>query len=446
MIVARRAVAWVAAFFVLASVLLASRPAFAFPWMIREGYNQCNTCHADPSGAGILTAYGRGMEEVVLRTQYKKNPDQDPGTLGNFAFGVTLPEQLLVQTDVRNLLMVLSPGPLGNAGNTQVQDILMQLDQSAQLKVGRFRINGSIGYSPPTSSSGSFTFAGGGLGATLTPPDTWGAIVARQYWLGLDLGKDEQFLLRLGRMNVPYGIRTIEHPFLVRAVTRTDIDKGQQHGLSLSYSGEKLRGEAMVILGNYAIHGDASAGQWDAPHERGGSAFFEWMPKTNMAFGASGLVTYAAAARQDYDPSLDASAPIIRQAWAVHARYSPVKALVLLAEADALNNSQQLTDATGATYAVNHFGLAGMLQADLQVIQGVHVLATGEAYNGHIQDHTPLGSTYDTTTAVGWFGLWWFFAPHFDWRVDLVYSSNAAPGLPPLAQGLSFLTQVHGYL
>ena len=418
----RRATALVIVACTFACVLFASRPAHAFPWMIREGYTGCNTCHADPSGAGILTAYGRGMEEVVLRMPYKK--DADPGKLGNFAWSVDLPEQLLLQTDFRNLAMVLFP----SGSNAQFQDVLMQLDQSAQLKLGRFRMNGSIGYSPPSVANGEFT--GGGLGATLTDaPGQYGAIVARQYWLGLDIGKDEEFLLRAGRINVPFGIRTIEHPFLVRQVTRTDIDKGQQHGVSLAYTGEKVRGEIMAIAGNFAINPDAF-------RERGGSGFFEWMPSTKVAGGASALLTHAEQARTDYDASL-APAPIWRHAYAVHARISPVKPLVILTEFDALLNSQLV-----AGNAENHAGIVALLQADMQVYQGIHVLAAGEVYNGHIGET----STYDTTTATAWLGAWWFFAPHFDFRIDGVYSSGSAPGLPPSAQGTSLLAQIHGYL
>lgn len=420
----RRALSLVTFLAAVACVVLVTKPAHAFPWMIREGYTGCNTCHADPSGAGILTQYGRGMEEVVLRTQYSKN--SDPGKVGNFAFGVTLPDQLLLQTDFRNLFLTVVP----NGGAVQVQDIVMQLDQSAQLKVGRFRMNGSIGYSPPTASGGGITFSGGGLGATLTQPGDAGALLARQYWLGVDIGKDEEFLLRAGRMNVPYGIRTIEHPFVVRGVTRTDTNTSQEHGVSLAYSGEKVRGEVMAILGNYAI-------QPDQFRERGGSAFAEWMPATNMAFGLSALFTYAALARTDLDSSL-AAAPTIRQNYAIHARVSPVKRLVILAEIDALNNSQQLP-----TEASNHFGLAALLQADVQIIQGVHVLAAGELFDGHIHE---TNSIYDSTTAVGWIGAWWFFAPHLDMRFDVVYASGQVPGASPIAQGASVLLQVHGYL
>ena len=62
-------------------------------------YTGCNTCHADPSGAGILTQYGRGMEEVVLRMPYKKDADPEKRAI---SFGaVDLPESLLLQTDLR---------------------------------------------------------------------------------------------------------------------------------------------------------------------------------------------------------------------------------------------------------------------------------------------------------------------------------------------------------
>ncbi len=418
----RKTAALVAALSVLACLMLASRPAFAFPWMIREGYTGCNTCHADPSGAGILTQYGRGMEEVILRMPYKK--DADPGKTGNFFFGAfDLPDQLLLQTDARNLVMTVIP----NGSPAQLYDYVMQLDQSAQLKLGRFRMNGSIGYTPPTQEWGG----GGALAASLTDqPSSWGAIVARQYWLGLDIGKDEEFLLRAGRLNVPYGIRTLEHPFFVRSVTRTDSNTGQEHGVSLAYTGEKVRGEVMAILGNYAIRPDAF-------RERGGSAFVELTPSTKVAIGASALITHADVARSDLEPSLSAS-PIFRQDYALHARISPAKALVILAEVDALYNSQQLPG--GGTS--NHFGMASLLQVDLQLYQGIHLLAANEIYNGHIAEK----NAYNTTTVTAWGGLWWFFAPHVDLRVDFVYATGSAPGSTPTSPGSALLAQIHGYL
>src|SRR3954470_24712140 len=50
--------------------LLGSPAAHAYAWMIRHEYTGCNQCHADPSGGGLLTAYGRAQSELLLRTRY----------------------------------------------------------------------------------------------------------------------------------------------------------------------------------------------------------------------------------------------------------------------------------------------------------------------------------------------------------------------------------------
>ncbi|MEO7094382.1 MAG: hypothetical protein ABI175_14090, partial [Polyangiales bacterium] len=47
-----------------------TRAASAYPWMIRHGQGACATCHLDPSGSGILNAYGRVQGDVLLRDHY----------------------------------------------------------------------------------------------------------------------------------------------------------------------------------------------------------------------------------------------------------------------------------------------------------------------------------------------------------------------------------------
>jgi hypothetical protein len=47
---------------ILAAVDAAS--AFALPTMIRLSYNTCVTCHVSPQGGGLLTEYGRGIDEA----------------------------------------------------------------------------------------------------------------------------------------------------------------------------------------------------------------------------------------------------------------------------------------------------------------------------------------------------------------------------------------------
>ena len=72
--------------------------------MIHHGYTGCATCHADPSGGSLLTAYGRAQSEILLRSHYGSGPatEEEPGKLGDFAFGVIpLPESVLLGGDYR---------------------------------------------------------------------------------------------------------------------------------------------------------------------------------------------------------------------------------------------------------------------------------------------------------------------------------------------------------
>ena len=54
------------------SVMVFAAQAQAYPWMIRHEYNACATCHTDPSGAGLLTAYGRAQSSILLSSQYRQ--------------------------------------------------------------------------------------------------------------------------------------------------------------------------------------------------------------------------------------------------------------------------------------------------------------------------------------------------------------------------------------
>jgi len=55
---------------VVAAVGLFSTAASAYPTMIRNGYTQCATCHADPSGGTLLTPYGRAQSELLLSSRW----------------------------------------------------------------------------------------------------------------------------------------------------------------------------------------------------------------------------------------------------------------------------------------------------------------------------------------------------------------------------------------
>ncbi len=367
--------------------------------MIRHGYAGCNLCHADASGGGLLGAYGRAQGENLLRMQYGRSPDAEPGPVAGFLFGaLQLPDSLLLGGDGRWMVQRVMPSS-GAAINRQ---ILMQADLEGQLTIDRFRANASAGYAHD-----------GALAASVTRGNA-DRLVSRVHWLGVDLGEDKDWLLRAGRMNLPYGVRSIEHTMWVRSVTRTDINAAQQHGVALAYSGETLRGELMAILGNFQISPDDF-------RDRGYSGFVEYAAAQRLAVGASSSITHVA---QD----VELQSRLWRQAHGLFSRYAPATWVALLSEVDFTLFSQPPSN--------NAFGLVAMLQADFEPVQGLHAIATGELLDRKLSAY-PL--SYST-----WGSFAWFFAPHADVRVDAIWESLAT--VSARSSVTTLLGQIHLYL
>jgi hypothetical protein len=376
--------------------------------MIRHDYAGCNMCHADPSGGGLLTEYGRAQSEVLLRTRYgRENANAEPGKVAEFLFGaVTLPESVLLGGDFRVMQMhVTTPGSPATD-----QLIWMQADLEGQWSVDRVHFNGSIGYEPL-----------GDLPAALTHSSQEN-LISRVHWAGVDLDEDKQWMVRAGRMNLPFGIRSIEHTLWVRTQTQTDIDATQEDGLAVSYNGAGLRGEAMAIFGNMLLSPAAY-------RQRGYSAFLEWAPLTDLAVGVDSLVTHA-----DRDVTLQT--PLWRQAHGLFGRWAPVRPLVVSTEWALTFESQPATATAGAK---NTAGTAGMLSLDVEPLQGLHVGTTGE-----LQD-TPLSGQGSSPPSLGvWGTLQWFFAPRLDIRGDAIAQSFAAG--PNRTTVTTLLGQFHAFL
>lgn len=392
----------IAAYFVRAAtlslflvILLSSSRADAYPWMVRHDHPGCVQCHMDPSGAGLLTAYGREEGEAVLPMRWGAQPsDETIARRARFAWGlVDTPDWLLLGAGVR-------PGLVGvkvDSGAMSVQTVLMQADLRAGIRAGGFRASASLGVVTVDSSPASVT----------------GNLVSREHWLGYAFAHDS-VTLRAGRLNVPFGIRSIEHTAWVRQQTRTDINDTQQDGVALAYSSPWLRGEAMGIAGNYQVSPAAR-------RERGYSAYLEVDPRPWAGVGVSSLVT-----RADLDPNLHVANT--RQAHGLFARVSPVTPLVLLAEFDAL------LDAPTGMGASRRW--VGFLQADVEPRQGIHLIAAGEG----------LSAGLNTTQRSwsGWVGVDWFVWSHIDLRADFVRQALGAG--PERFQVTSFILQGHAYL
>ena len=390
----------------LGLTLMASS-ARAYPWMIRHGYTGCTPCHSDPSGgAGVLTEYGRAQGDLLLRMRYGKGTEtgEADSTSGFLAGLVPLPEQLRLGGDFREAFF-----------SNQVEDapvlqqfITMRADLTADIKIGRLRAAGNIGYAPTGDLQASLTRA---------PGDN---LISREHWLGAELDEDGAWLLRAGRITLPFGLRMIEHTLWVRTLTRTDIDDTQQYGAALAYSADKVRAEVMGIAGNFQIRPDEF-------RERGYSGYAEYAPTTTLAVGASSSFTRATR-------DIVFGVTDYRYANGVFARYSPVQALVLLAEADSVYQS--------LTYNGHRGGYAAFAQADYEPTQGFHFMLTGEVMDS--------GTEGEPASFDGWISAVWFFLPHMDLRLDGIYSSLGSPGAgttPASHTGVTtWLAQFHVFL
>ena len=425
-------------------VLLHSSEAHAYPWMIRHGYGACSTCHMDPSGGELLTQYGRAQGDLLLRMHYGHatasldTQKQDSGGFDSFdSFGsdtgakpepkpappppeasgpspsagflwglLKPPDWLLLGGSYRHLTVIR---PVPKSGQKVFATFPMMADVYGGLLVGGFRAEGSIGIakvpagSPHARAAQITTNQGNQLN-----------LISRTHWLGWSFAHDK-YLVRAGRINLPFGARIPEHVMWVRAATRTDRESDQQHGVAFAYNGDVFRGELMGIAGNYQINPDRF-------RERGYSGYLEWMLADQAAVGVSSLVTYARA-----DQSTLEAAGTLRQAHGLYARWAVVPQVVVLAEGDALFKSR------------HDPGYAGFLQADYEPVQGLHFDATGEVLDEGFEPGPGAvrAPGFGQPRFGGWLSAFWFFLPHLEARLDGVVRQN---------DSFELLGQLHVYL
>ena len=379
--------------------ILHSSPAVAYPWLIRNGHDGCVQCHMDPSGAGLLTRYGREQGDEELTTQYGRSPDAESPKAGFFWGKVDTPDWLLLGAGFRVGFLDTSvtgapPGPPGTPSAQWTPNlILMQADLRAGIRAGHVRASASLGVVNDASLA-----------------SVVGNLVSREHWIGYALDGDT-FLIRAGRITLPFGIRSIEHTLWVRQYTQTDINDTQEHGVAFAYSGRLLRAEVMGILGNYQISPDSH-------RQRGYSATIEGIVAPGLAVGASSLLTHVA-------DDLQLRVENLHQAHGFTVRASPVRPLVIFAEGDLVIDSP--------TGAATMKGFASMLQGDIEPIQGVHLILTGESWSPATK------SSYGVWTAVDWFCV-----RQLDVRFDFMWRSMAF-GSDTL-DAKAVLVQAHLYL
>jgi hypothetical protein len=378
--------------------------ARAYPWMIKHEYAACAVCHADPSGGGLLTAYGRSQSEILMRMPYGASPEEEPKYAGFLYGAVDLPDWLLLTVSYRGAGFTTWARTADGATMTDTRYLQMLLDARGMLKLGAFRVGGALGWGNTILTLPAAVF---------TNEDQTQMLLAREYWVGLSLAQDS-VLLRLGRINIPFGLRNVEHTSWVRDLTRTDINISQQTGLATSYESGAFRTEVLAMVGN-ARASDTGY------RERGFSGYGELRVARRAAVGLSALVSRG-------DSFVEGSAPYLRQAYGLFGRWAPVVPVTLMLEGDVFTKN---TLGSGT----QDFSAVGWLQVDVEPTQGLHVTPSLEIL------HTP--GTAGVATGY-WLTLDWFCLPHTDIRLDALYRNYPGPG--GRQQSLSGLIQLHTYL
>jgi len=481
-------------------VLSFSSRAHAYTWMIKHGYSNCGACHSDPSGGELLTVYGRAMSEAFLSSKFGGDSESaaarttdhasasedadarwvrrqmarfDRAARGKLAkpdaaaeeaeeeaeeeelagdteasadeageeepsseaspaaseteepeserafsdpfFGLFgLPESILLGGSFRLATIY------NDEAETTIRPFPMQLDLYGELRVSQsFRAQASLGVSKVKAGSPH------GRAAQITTNQGDGfRVISRTHWLAFDFGGGNH-TIRAGRMNLPFGVRIPEHTMWIRERTETDRESDQQHGLALAMNFEKVRFELMGIAGNYQSSPDEF-------RERGYSGYLELMIGDRAAFGLSSLVTYAKNDR--LSPSDNRSTT--RQAHGTFVRAGIGEMLAVLAEVDMVTRSRR------------ELGYTGFLQLDFEFAQGVHLIGTLEGANTGYPSNPRMGvgpaaPKQERVPGTGelqmgyWAGAQWFFAPHFDFRVDAIFRQE---------EPMQILGQLHVYL
>lgn len=371
----------------LLAVGLVSDSAHAYAWMIRHGFAECGGCHIDPMGGETLTGMGRVTGQTLMASDFG---GKEPSDAAMFLFGIAEPDSVRLGGSFRALNIY-------NFETNNPTTFPMQMDQYGAILAGKLVVAWSVGVSRADSrfehSSKARLFG--------NIEDEGMIAVSRNHWLGYKFTED--LMVRAGRINLPFGLRTPDHTMWVRSETLTDRESDQQHGVSVAYSSGRFRGELMASLGNFQVSGDQF-------RERGYSGFLEYSLAPRLAVGISSMLLTP---RRELEVDQRA---VRRQAHGITGRYSPFQKLVLLTEMNVVRK-------TGAG-----FGYVGMATADYEPLRGMHLALTGEAVN--------RGTAADEIDGEGpgrgenRFGVWstinWFLLPHVDLRVDLVLRQRRA--------------------
>jgi hypothetical protein len=229
----------------LSTLFLCSSSAFAFPEMIRHGYNNCLTCHLSPAGGGALTGYGRELSKEAL--------SQTSGETEHYLFGKFEPsETYTVGGDIRVLYRYAN-----TAAAESGTWIPMQFEIAAfWTGVKNWIYGAAIG--PERISSTETRFS------------------SRIHYVGYQSSDELRF--RVGKFPLTYGLMIPEHFTSIRK--NIGFDQGKEaYNIEISYISE--------YWNHFLSYGFGRLDRFDANPDVGPSLVSAYNFNEKMKFGIS---------------------------------------------------------------------------------------------------------------------------------------------------------------
>jgi hypothetical protein len=216
---------------ILLLLSLLSLDAYGFPEMVRHGYFNCNACHANAGGGGLLNEYGRSMAAELLSTWSVERES-------NFVYGKLKEDRLAPHLRLGGSVR----GVQIHRENHRIREgrfVVMESNLEGSLALGKFQLVGS--YGRPTRDrriEGRFN----------------------SYFLQ---GQVSDFLdVKIGLFTPSFGLRMENHTLPTRQRLGFGME-AERYGLETIYSGElwSLAGYVSESKGGRrTIEGETAAG------------------------------------------------------------------------------------------------------------------------------------------------------------------------------------------
>lgn len=458
-----------AALAVLLSVFVWSETAHAYAWMIRHGYGGCVTCHADPSGGELLTAYGRIQGDLLLRMRYGKDNVSAAASSG----GSESTESFDDFDDFDDFEVGDDNGKGKEAGDEDVAKSksggVEDPDAPKKKKKRKRKKDKSDAVAAESSASAGPSASAGFLWGLIDLPSSLllggsyrhVALLKGDEFRNFPMQADLYGQLSFGSLRVNGSIGAarvpIGSPHARAAQVTTDQGEGfnlisRTHWVGYDFGQGNtmtLRGGRMNLPFGVRIpehvmwvreatrtdresdqqHGVALsyngatfrgevmgvAGNFqvnpDRYRERGYALYVETLVTEPFATGISSLFTVAQA-----DVATLEEESTTRGSHGVFVRFKASESVTVLAEMDALHKTRR------------ELGYVGFAQFDYEPVQGLHLGATGEILDRGYKPgesnvpgiDTPRVEGFGKPRFGGWLTVDWFFLPHFELRLDAI--------------------------